>query len=519
MPTFCYILIKNILYFTKLPILLYKKNMKNKFLIILAILSLLLSDCNKDDNNVPESLKINDFVWKGLNKFYFWQTNIDNLADNRFSNQSALNTFLNTYSKPKELFDDLLFKPSDKWSWIVDDYIALERRFQGITKNNGVEFGLVRIAGSNTIFGFVRYILPDSDASNKNIARGDLFTKVNGQQLTLDNYRTLLFGENDTYTLSLAQMNAGEITLTGETVSLTKTEYTENPIFIRKTFDISGHKIGYLMYNAFTANFDEHLNTAFGQFKAEGISDLVLDLRYNGGGRVKTAKYLASMITGQFTGQLFSREHWNSKLQAAIEDSNPSRLLNNFSNKIIKKDTRGNIIFQQNINSLQLTKLHVLISGSSASASELIINSLKPYIAVKLIGTKTVGKYVASITLYDSHNFNRAGVNPNHTYAMQPIALEEVNKLGANDKDGFDPDILLAEDFENMGNLGNINEPLLQRALNDITGGGKTNIVRKTYLDKFEPFTNSNAFSVLYNEMYTEAPIYLTETELLYEDR
>lgn len=123
------------------------------------------------------------------------------------------------------------------------------------------------------------------------------FTAVNGTQLTISNYQSLLFGSNETYTLNMGSYNGTTIIENGKSVDLTKTVLTENPILINKVITSGSHKIGYLMYNAFYANYDSKLNEAFGTLKAEGITDLVLDLRYNGGGSVQTATRLASMIT------------------------------------------------------------------------------------------------------------------------------------------------------------------------------------------------------------------------------
>ncbi len=471
--------------------------MKNIILSVLTILTLLTVSCSNDDENTPQEIEVQDFIWKGLNLYYFWQEDVPDLANERFSNQGELNNFLNNYADPEDLFDALLFNPGqeggDKYSWIVDDYIELEQQFQGTSKNNGVEFGLVQFSGSNDIFGYVQYILPNSDASNKDIKRGDLFLEVDGQQLTLDNYRDLLFGANDSYTLGLASIDNTTISLSGESVSLTKEIYTENPVFLTKTFDKGGKKIGYIMYNAFRANFETELNNAFLQLKSEGVTDLILDLRYNGGGRISTATNLASMITGQFEGELFSKESWNSKLQEALEEQFPERLINNFGSTI-----ENNSI----INSLNLTKLYVLVTNRSASASELVINGLKPYIDVILVGSKTEGKHVGSVTLYDSENFLRAGANQNHFYAMQPIVLQEVNKLGENNNNtGFDPNIPLAEDFGNFGVLGDDEEPFLEAALNDILGIS-TQVKPKSFFSGLKEIGHSKEMLYLHSGMY-----------------
>ncbi len=425
--------------------------------------------CSDDETNqveipeVTEDIEIQDFIWQGMNIFYLWQESVPNLGDDRFDTDQEYVDYLNNAPEPDNFFESLIYNrlSVDKWSWIVDDYVELEKMFQGVSKHNGVEFGLVGISGSNDIFGYVRYILPNTSASDQAIKRGDIFTHVDGTQLDRDNYRKLLFFGSDTYTLSLAKIENNMIIPIDIDVTLTKIEYTENPVFIVKTLDDDGKKIGYLMYNSFTSNFDNELNDAFSQLKNEGITDLVLDLRYNSGGSVRSAVQLASMITGQFKGELFTKEQWNTKLQTEIENNNPDWLINNFTDQLSDGSS---------INSLNLNSVHIIVTGSSASASELIINGLNPYINMKLIGSKTVGKYVASITLYDSPNFTKDGVNPRHNYAMQPIVLEEVNKLGENDKDGFEPDIEIDEDFANMGVLGDEDEPLLNIAISDITG-------------------------------------------------
>ena len=475
--------------------------MKKYLFMIVAVLVLFLSiGCSEDDINNPnitEDIEIQDYIWNGLNIFYLWQESVTNLADDRFNSDQEYVNFLKTEADPGDFFENLIYNREnvDKWSWIVDDYIELEKLFQGVTKNNGVEFGLLRVTNTNDVFGYVRYILPNSDASGKNIKRGDLFTHVNGTQLTLDNYRSLLFNRDvDKYTLNLSEYGSGyPFISTGISVTLTKSEYTENPVFITKTFNEDGHKIGYIMYNGFTSNFDDELNNAFLQLKNEGITDLVLDFRYNPGGSVNTAVSLASMVTGQFKGKLFTKEKWNTKLQTEIERSHPDWLINNFKDKLANG---------KSINSLNLSSVHIIISRSSASASELIINGLNPYINVKLIGDKTVGKYVASITLYDSDDFGKDGANPNHLYAMQPIVLEEVNNLGVNDKDGFEPHILLPEDLENLGVLGEDNEPLLGTAIDNIIG----------VVPKFEPtkgmeykaVTDSKLHTILKDNMYID---------------
>jgi carboxyl-terminal processing protease len=473
-----------------------------RILPILLLLFITIS-CSKEDDNVPDDIEIQNFIWKGLNAYYFWQQDIPDLSDQKFSSQEQLNSFLEDNSEPEEFFYSMLnnYPTTDKYSWIVDDYIALEQLLQqGISGVTGAEFGLVFETGSETdIYGYIRYIIPGSDAAKKNIQRGDVFYAVDGTELTINNYRDLLFSASS-YTLNLADYNGGNPTSNGQSVSLTKTEVQENPVFITKTFDVMGKKIGYLMYNGFTSAFNNELNNAFASLSSEGVTDLVLDFRYNPGGSVRTATYLSSMVTGQFTGELFTKEKWNDKWQNYFDSSSPESLINNFVNQTSDGSA---------INSLNLNDVVILTTGGSASASELVINGLNPYINVTTIGTKTEGKYVASVTLYDSDDYRREGANPNHTWAMQPIVLEEQNKLGENDEDGFDPTIEFPENRANLGILGEVTEPLLERAITFITTGSRASSNRNEIKDR--EFTHSKKYTLTGTNMYVDKELFVID--------
>ncbi len=176
-----------------------------QFTLLLFIALFTFQGCqDMDDVAAPMDLEVKDFIWKGLNQYYLWQADVPNLSDDRFASQAQLNTFLSGYSSPESLFDALrVDKSIDRFSWIVSDYLVLEQELQGTSLNNGVDFRLNKKPGSDEIIGYVRYILPNSDASTKDIKRGDLFYGINGIQLTLSNYQTLL--ATDSYTLNFAE--------------------------------------------------------------------------------------------------------------------------------------------------------------------------------------------------------------------------------------------------------------------------------------------------------------------------
>ncbi len=472
------------------------------FFILLLLLLVTAQACQKDQDDTivgssssTANLEVQNFIWKGLNQYYLWQTDVANLADNRFANQAALDAFLTNYKVPQNLFDALRVSPTiDRFSWMVDDYVTLEQSLQGITKNNGVEFGLSYKPNSTTeVFGYVRYIIPGSDASTKDIRRGEIFTAVNGTPLTTTNYQSLLFGTNDNYTLNMADYNGTTFSSNGKTVQLTKTTLSENPILIKNVITVGAKKIGYLMYNGFYADFDSQLNAAFGDFKTQGITDLVLDLRYNSGGSVRTATYLASMITGQFTGKVFAKQQWNTKINSYFETNDPNGLRNFFTDKIGSTP----------INSVNMSKVYILTTKSSASASELVINGLKPHINVVQIGDVTTGKNVGSVTLYDSPDFSATNRNPKHKYAMQPIVLKIVNSDGFGDYfNGLTPTHELKETISTFGVLGDVNEPLLKLAIAKITGTGK--MTTQSTGTQFNFFRDSKSINPFGNQMYLD---------------
>ncbi|WP_424000564.1 S41 family peptidase [Maribacter sp. IgM3_T14_3] len=446
--------------------------------ILILFVALVSFSCSKDDDlNLPNSVnpdgsadvEVQDFMWKAMNFWYFWQANVDDLSDNRFENTEAgradYTAFLDSGDDPGDFFESKLQYIDDRFSFYNDDYRDLTNSLAGISKSNGLEFGLVQFQDSEDLFGFVRYIVPNSNAATVEIQRGDLFTGVDGQTLTLSNYRELLFGANDTYVLNMANFNNGNISPNEIEISLTKEEgLAENPVFLSKSFTIGGENIGYIMYNQFTNEYDDDLYAAVEDLKSAGITNLVIDLRYNPGGSVNTTRLLASMIYGTNTEDIFLRKRYNEKLQEQFKDS---QLEVYFADKV-----NG-----QTINSLGLTKLYVLTSTSSASASELLINSLEPYMDVIQIGGVTRGKNEFSTTLVDDRDNSYLytpsrvnNINPDNQWAIQPLIGRNENADGFFDfTSGLVPDHPLQEDYSNLGILGEQNEPLLAKAIELIT--------------------------------------------------
>ena len=451
----------------------------NRILSIFIIFSLFVIGCKKesdDDPNIAKlenDLEISDFIWKGLNQYYYWQESVINLADSKLDNLSEYSFYLSQNPNPENFFNSLKHS-DDEFSWLSDDYEELENYLQGIDYSDGMEFGLYLECNDQNVFGFVRYVHKDSDADIKGVKRGYFFNKVNGSILTRDNYTDLLYNDNSlSNSFGFANLNynsneqCANLVSNDISISLNKSRLVKNPIHISKTIDIDQKKIGYLMYNQFLGNVESEnkdynleLNNVFGQFKSQGINELVIDLRYNPGGRISTSINLASMITGQFNNQIFAKEKWNSKLMEYWNENNPDNLINRFVNNISGVS----------INSLNLNKVYILTTSRTASASELLINGLDPYIDVIHIGDYTVGKNQGSITVYDYIN-DQGTKNPNHKYAMQPIVLKIGNVAGYTDfPNGLVPDYEIKESIRTAGELGNENEQLLKIAIDHIFG-------------------------------------------------
>ncbi len=479
-----------------------------KALILLIAISFLTTSCFKDDDDTPISANsINDFVWKGMNSWYNWQSEVPNLSDAKDDNQSEYAAFLNQTSNPEEFFNGLRFQYGviDRFSWFIEDYIEQQQEFQGIYKSHGIKYQAVQINNNGDVIMYVRYVADNSPASAANIKRGDIINAINGTVLNTSNFNNAANDlYEDTVKLSFVTESGGILTFL-EDKTITATVVSENPIYLKKIFnDVNGKKVGYLVYNGFRTSYNDELNAAFSYFKNEGIDELILDLRLNGGGSVATSAYLSSMIYANAGVEEFASLEFNSK----HTEENGSYF---FSNTLNVFDSNDNKTGTEAINRLNtLNRLYVLTSNSTASASEMVINGLKPYMnSVKIVGTTTYGKNVGSITLYDSPATDyqdQSSANPSHTYAMQPIVFQIFNKNGESDyAQGFVPDIEVKE-YEYWNNIlpfGDENEAVLKAALDDIRGVTAKGISQKKMESKFIdlPVLSENKFE---KDMYID---------------
>ena len=296
---------------------------------------------------------------------------------------------------------------------------------QGDAKYSFIDNGQVsaELNGTRGDFGFaplynlindlrVKYVYPGSPADLAGIKRGYQITSINGNtSLSYDgpevngnstnlNFVINAYSNSNTISMTLLKPDGTTLTVTNMAVA----NYTVNPVLKYTTFDEgNGHIVGYIVFNSFTsdANADPQLDAAFTYFANQGVTDLAVDLRYNGGGYVSTAEYLDNLIVpAAKTGSLMYNTYYNPILQA-----NKEVLLKNqwrqdpttgqdYNYGQFDYSVAGNAVTFSKQGTLAVNRVFFIITGSTASASELTINNLRPELDVQFVGETSYGKPV-----------------------------------------------------------------------------------------------------------------------------
>ena len=394
----------------------------------------------------------NNWILSNMKYWYYWNDKIPANPD--------------LSQKPADFFSSLLYKydaatrpDGDRFSWIQESADELKASLSGESKTTGMHYKLYYYPKNTTnVIGVVLYALPDSPAAKAGIKRGDVFTGINNQPLTAANYSALL-ATPGTLTYTLGSINdEGIVTETAIKKEVTPVVFQEDPVHFDTVFQYGANKVGYIVYHQFfpspngstSKQYDLKLESIFAGFKAKNVNALILDLRYNGGGYVSSSTNLASLIGKVTANDVFYYKEYNKTVTPILEKQYGAAF---FYDKFQSKP--------QNIGS-NLNNLVILTSGNTASASELLINGLKPFMNVTLVGSKTYGKNVGSITISDDKNKIKWG--------LQPIVTKSFNSLKQSDYSvGFTPDIPVAETMK-LYAYGNPKDPLLGEALLKIVG-------------------------------------------------
>lgn len=423
-----------------------------------------------------ENQEINEWITEQMRTYYYWNTEIppDRLLDFELD--------------PPKFFDGIL-SDKDRFSWIqkADE---LNEGMQGVSTSTGIDVALVGYNVQNgtpqNLFCVINYVIPGSPADLAGLERGDMFTKLNNQELTPDNFRNILdpYFTGKSFSITLATLDGNILTTTDETVSLSAAKVDEPSVHFNSIItSASGKKVGYIFYNRFLNNKTEELFDVFTEFKAAGVNELILDLRYNLGGGIAASGVLSALMMDDYTKEnIFVNYNYNDLLNQSIDATDERNGLTRST-----RDTRFKDLYLTFVEdppgadateaeidaaaapmdakvgaaNLNLSKVYILATDNSASASELVIHNLAPYIDVIHIGGTTVGKNEGSITIEDERNPRQID------WALQPIIVKLADKNGNGDyEDGLVPDKQVNEyDYLPLSPLGSKEDPLVLTAL------------------------------------------------------
>lgn len=389
--------------------------------------------------------EINEWTYEKMASTYLWNEPIPSLAlDYSTGYQAFLKSILDGVAKHDDVnHDDGVYNNkfrTEYYTQLVSN--APDTKVVGQqSKGNG--FFRLRPVNIGVAVGvLVDAVIPDGPAEKLGVKRGHFISAVNGVDITTDNYKNVtgkIYTDPMTITINTVawegeKLDQAILTPAG-TVDLVPDTYVEPAIYKAETVELSNcKKVGYLLYMGFHADYDEQLMEVFDKFKADGIEDLVLDLRYNNGGEILSSTVLATLIAGpEHKGETLAKLTFNKTRTEAGEKA---------EYKIGIKETieypDGYLPIEEALDhSLGLDRVFVIATKTTASASEIIINGLRGLdIEVNLVGTRTSGKNVGMEGF--SKRFR------NYDFLLYPVSFYIENAKGFRDyPEGFEPDYLL----------------------------------------------------------------------------
>lgn len=478
--------------------------MKNSLLKRYAICSVLLtcvllSGCKKNkpdkEPEIPQNTKqtpttnrvelTNDSLFLYAKEVYFWNEALptyDAFEPRQYGSGSGTDlvkyeTNLYNIVKTSNSPDYLNNQPYPKYSYIFDKTdknpsgsvpaASSSVDLEGNGNDVGLRFGYF---GTNSGYSiFVTAVYPNSPAAQSGFARGDEILEINGKtygnnfNAEIDEIEGAVAGTS----IILKGLKAG----VAFTKTLNKSVYSSSPIYKNTVFTAGARKIGYLAYARFSnqANSESALTNVFSDFAVKGVTDLIIDLRYNGGGYISTAQHLINLIAPSGTSGVMFTEHYNSTMQskkATILKNQPAIndqgvVVGNYFDEDYSVSA-NTTTFQKTGSLTGVRNVVFIVERYTASASELVINSLKPYMNVKLVGEKSYGKPVGffPITLENK-------------YEVYFSMFETKNAKGEGGYyNGMVPDISAGE-FANdvMYDFGNANDNCTAKAISLLAPG------------------------------------------------
>lgn len=456
---------------------------------------------NREDPNGSNGTMITDvttflvdkFAWATLDIYYLW---IDD-PGRRELVEATLNP--DTCLSPKTTIKTVLNK-EDRWTALYDNFSELLESSDGIEVTTGLDVTPWLLSkDKDEVFFVVNYVYKNSPAEAAGFKRGDIFFKLNGEPITTKNYLDFYYAKTK-ITLGMGTTNEKGIIDLDETREITPVKMTEDPIIATNIFDINDKKVGYLAYSSFTNDTLCLLNIC-NDFSAQGVTELILDLRYNGGGYLSTCTAFASMLA--------------PKEAVLAEDIFQSNVFNNEITEFYKK---SNISIDTHFEkqyadiNLKINKIYALVSEITASASEGLLVGLSPYLDITIIGETTHGKFCSGYMLGPEDIFKEDFYNKYKElfkdwgiYVMIGT-FSDKNGNNASRPNGLVPQYLVEDNPFDGYQLGDQNETLLRKALE--LAGMEFPEVAKTRSFVDSPFTSiyveRPSFSILNNKKFSE---------------
>lgn len=401
-----------------------------KKLILLPILLLaLFASCKKDpvkpiDSGLTDAMA-RDTVYYIMKDYYYWYNLMPTVTKEN-------------YQTPYDILEAMRYKTLDRWSYILtgDEYNA---QVNGTFVGHGFRIGLDALGNAR-----IAMIYYNSPLYAAGVRRGWIVEKINGVDLA----PILLRNDGVAYNTLIQPGTAGITNIflfkkpdgTETTISSTKAQFSINTVLAYDTLHLASGVTGHLVFEEFFPPATDELATAFAYFKANNIKDLILDLRYNSGGYLDIAQTLASYIAGDSkAGTIFAKLSYNDK----------------------HPEANTSILFKTTASSLGMTRMAVITSRSTASASEDVINGLKPFVNIVTIGDTTNGKPTG---------MNGWDIGLVHKYYVFPVTFKVVNSLEQGEFfDGFFPSKVLADDIAH--DWSDRNEACLKEAIHYMETG------------------------------------------------
>ncbi|QOG00694.1 S41 family peptidase [Flavobacterium sp. MDT1-60] len=418
--------------------------MKYSSLIKILFLALLVLSCEVDDR--PEVYEegsnkyVNDWMYDQMKKYYKWNETMPDQG--------------NLSINPKEYFGRLLHE-DDVYSYALHPNLP-ETAPKSLRRNFGFDISFV--AYQNKIYGVILYALYDSPAKNNGLLRGQLITEIDGVELSINNYEQIYKNMITATHLDLMVVSYSEEMgfSKPEQVSLLQGFSFSQPV-LNKIITANNIKIGYVEIPHFDVGQATLFLQIFQELKNKDITELILDLRYNGGGDISSATALSIILAPNIkSNDLFIQFEGNEN-GGIVKQSFQQALQSNESN--VSFDLLKNV--HPNIKSV-----YILCGKHTASASEIMINNLRPFMNVITIGEKTVGKDVAGFPIEDDRIPNTKG------WILYPSIYKLFNaRHEGNYSGGIYPSVAVDE-LRNpeIFPLGNRSEILLSTAINSISG-------------------------------------------------